>query len=244
MAYQPVEGTNNDTINIDPSIITELNSVSFEISINEGTYNREFATLNYINNLFKSFYDVKDIWNNSVLGAEKYSVTAEDPPLPESPVDDTNNVNSGLLPTLPNNSNSSNVEDYYKGTLKQSIGDLSVIESENNDKITSLYKGKTVKVLNYDDEWARIEVNGKQAFIKTKYLDIENKLVNRGEIIISENTNCMFYKTEPNEASETVLPLMNNQVVDIIEYNEESEWIKVSILGQVAYVKKENINVN
>lgn len=245
-AYIPVEGTRDDITDSDYDLVkAELSSVNFEISYNASTYSLLLEISSYISNLFKAYEEAKKLWFEPVNGADVYHEAREAVPLPEAPKETSlRTVGLDLSGSTSIEKITTSNQGYYKGYINIATGTLSVRNSPNGEVISNLNKYQNIKVLNPNDNgWAVIEVNGEKGYVPSKNIKIDSNLIQTAKIMLNGDTN-LYYKLEANENSENYLPMMNEQSVNILEYNKDSEWSKVEMLGKEVFVKSKYLKLD
>ena len=106
--------------------------------------------------------------------------------------------------------------------------------------ITEVERYQTVKLISEEKEWAEVKVGKKIGYIESRYL--EKELENGQDMIVTCNEAAEL-KEEPNETSETIKHLKNNEYITIVStQNIYGDWVKVKIDKDIrGFILKENL---
>lgn len=116
-------------------------------------------------------------------------------------------------------------------------------DSETADKLGKLDGGTKIEVLEMRaNGWSRIEYNGKDAYVKSDYIEVievedASNVEATGTVTAKDTVNV---RAKDNETAEKLGVIYQGDTLELIE-NLDSGWSKVKYKGQVAYVKSEYV---
>jgi len=263
--FIPVKGLKQDILSSDSeSVQNELNSVDFTINSTQSTYLPEFLTTEYINNLFSAFEEAEGYWEQIKRLVEKYHLKFESIPLPDSLID--TNIFDELNQTDATISTPSDNNVTYQGMVNIKNGTLNFRSEPNGEIIGSIPKGAKLKILenNLSGEWIKVEIDGKEGFVHSSYVNIEkiiptnieatttptsnetvsnyNKTSNYTKAVVNINNGSLNLRSEPN--GEIIGSIDKNSELKILENNSNSNWVKVEIDGKEGFVYKEYLKID
>ncbi len=121
----------------------------------------------------------------------------------------------------------------------------------------SVYEGYEVRVHSESNGWYKVEFNGKTGYIKTKYVDVSNKL-NNSAVQNSQAANtgssqskpasgtgyvkvAVRFRDEPKEDANSVFTLYPGTQVQVL--STADGWCKVEFNGATGYIKPEYLDI-
>lgn len=116
-------------------------------------------------------------------------------------------------------------------------------DSETADKLGKLDGGTKIEVLEMRaNGWSRIEYNGKEAYVKSDYIEVievedASGVEASGTVTATDTVNV---RAKDNETAEKLGVVYEGDSLELIEHLD-SGWSKVKYKGRVAYVKSEYV---
>ncbi len=114
-------------------------------------------------------------------------------------------------------------------------------DSEQAEKLGKVSGGTKIQVLeNKINGWTKVLYEGKEGYIKSEYLAI-NETANAGDVIgtVTATTN-VNVRASASETADRLGVLNGGATVDLL--GREGDWSKIVYEGQVGYVKSEYLN--
>ena len=112
-------------------------------------------------------------------------------------------------------------------------------DSETADKLGKLEGGTSLDILEVrPNGWSKIMYNGKEAFVKSEYLQMAEDASNVetiGTVTAKDNVNI---RAAASETADKLGIVYQGETLDLIEKQNDG-WCKVKYKGQIAYVKSE-----
>lgn len=128
----------------------------------------------------------------------------------------------------------SNIKKSSKSTVMYVDNDalnLRTSPSTNSKILTVLKRGDKVTVLQESVGWSKVNFNGQEGYVSTKFLAAGNASTSSVKIVKSNTLNV---RKEANVTSEKVVSLKKGDKVKFL--SENSGWTKVDYNGKVGYV--------
>ncbi|WP_404283494.1 SH3 domain-containing protein [Exiguobacterium aurantiacum] len=127
----------------------------------------------------------------------------------------------------------------YEGTVDTKILNVRSSSSTTSSIVGKLTKGSKVTVYSTNNNWAKIEFNGKKRYVSATYLSLKpanNQLTTQSkkEYIARENVNLRSSRTT---SSRVITTIPKGAVVSYLaSYGATGSWMKVSYKGKTGYV--------
>ena len=116
-------------------------------------------------------------------------------------------------------------------------------DSETADKLGKLNSGTKIEVLEMrPNGWSKIKYNGKDAFVKSDYIEVQviedaTTLTSIGSVTAQTTVNV---RAKADQTSEKLGVIYAGDSLELIE-NLDGGWSKVKYEGRVGYVKSEYV---
>ena len=102
-------------------------------------------------------------------------------------------------------------------------------------------KGAVVEIIDVEGSWAKVEKDGKTAFMATKYLDVQEEDEKDAEVSFKEydkpiaaEVNAKTYAFKKPDADSAAIKVKKGTKLDVL--GTSGEWAKVEKDGNVAYM--------
>ena len=116
-------------------------------------------------------------------------------------------------------------------------------DSEQADKLGKVSGGTTVEVQEVRvNGWTKIVYQGKDGFIKSEYLQMQESAAGTETIGTVTATTNINVRTSPSETADRLGVLAGGETVDLIVI--ENGWCKIKYDGRIAYVKADYVQQN
>ncbi len=113
-------------------------------------------------------------------------------------------------------------------------------DSEKAEKLGRLELGEKIQVLEQlVNGWSRVLYEGKDAYIMSQYLDVQESAGQYGSIGTVKALDTINIRAKASVDSSKLGTLALGETADLIA--DEGEWCKINFNGQVAYVKSEYV---
>lgn len=113
-------------------------------------------------------------------------------------------------------------------------------DSEKAEKLGRLGLGEKIQVLEQlVNGWSRVLYEGKDAYIMSQYLDVQESAGQYGSIGTVKALDTINIRAKASVDSSKLGTLALGETADLIA--DEGEWCKINFNGQVAYVKSEYV---
>lgn len=112
-------------------------------------------------------------------------------------------------------------------------------DSETADRLGKLSAGTQIEVLETRaNGWSRISYEGKDAYVKSEYLEIAqeaSRVETIGTVTAADNVNV---RSDASETASKLGIIYQGETLDLVE-KQDNGWSKVVYEGQIGYVKSE-----
>ena len=146
-----------------------------------------------------------------------------------------------------NNNNDTSKPESIKETKEVNTDSLNVRSGPgtNYSKLGTLSKGSKVGVISESNGWSKINYNGKEAYVSSKYLNRipENNNTSKPESVKETkevNTNSLNVRSGPGTNYSKLGSLSKGSKVEVI--SESNGWSKINYNGKEAYVSSQYLS--
>ncbi len=159
-------------------------------------------------------------------------------------------VSSRYLSSIsPNNNNDTSKPESIKETKEVNTDSLNIRSGPgtNYSKIGTISKGSKVGVISESNGWSKINYNGKEAYVSSKYLNSispnNNNDTSKPESVKETkevNTNSLNVRSGPGTNYSKLGSLSKGSKVEVI--SESNGWSKINYNGKEAYVSSQYLS--
>ena len=118
--------------------------------------------------------------------------------------------------------------------------------STKYNKIGSLYKNKSIKILDESKGWYKINLNGKSGWVSNSYVKVKN---NSTEVTTDQSNkkgvvtvSTLNVRKGPSTKYSRIGSLYKDKSITIL--GEQNGWYKINLNGRYGWVSKEYIKIN